>query len=464
MSGFLYGYRLQLGRFPYLPDGPATLTPLILSILCLVACDHIPRLAHLRAPLRDEVIEALRTSPAESWQNFDATVDRDFGDLDGEDPIDGEFALGPEEIVGTCVMATWMLDGGEAAYMAQIAFRWARGWIGLLHNQSRGMTVAEKVGIVPAERPATEEDMTRIWLMERLRSSELRPPMDRDALKNCIQLLPPSTPPASHPPDPFDLLLTLHAKLVMSLNEWRKQFGMLGQAATEGKQAQMKRLVLKMNGELDFWKANFDAVRPEGQGQGENAMLKWDYTLLVWLFTKLNVNMALPDAFASHPRHFPAYSNSALQSSTQPRYQSQPPPRLPRLSETPHLSAPDAQLREASLSKAADCAMQMLEVCASWQPREELLFFSPTYLFLITLAADELRRALDALEERALINAGDVVTLLRTIGESLSMGDLPPKHPTRIVAQTMFNHAEQLEGLQENAWLMLGDQQQGEQA
>ncbi|ODO05929.1 hypothetical protein I350_04990 [Cryptococcus amylolentus CBS 6273] len=467
MSGFLYGYRLQLGHFPYLPEGPSTLTPLILAILCLVTCDHLPHLAHLRSPLQDEISSALNTSPAKSWQNFDATVSKDFGDLDGEDAIDAEFALGPEEIVGLCVVATWMVDRREAALIARVAFRWARGWIEVLKNQDRMMTVAEKVGIVPAERSATEQDMTRVWLFcyvvdstERLRSPEAPQVTYRDALPNCNRLLPVATPPASHPVDPFDLLLTTHVKVIMILNEWRKQLGLLAEAVPEGSQSPMKRLVLKTNGDLEFWKANFDAVRPTGQRHGENAVLKWDYTLLTWLFTKLSVNMSLPDALAARPQTFPSYSDSALQlSPTQPQYQA----HLPYASAAPQLSAADAQLREASLSKAADCAMQILEVCASWQPREELLYFSPTYLFFITLAAEELRRALGSLEERALIDAADVVALLRTIGESLTMGDLPPKHQTRMAAQALFYHAEQLEGPQENVWLMLGDQRQSRQ-
>lgn len=183
MSNFLYGYRLQFRKFPYLEGGPSTITPLILAVLCLISSERFAIHQHYRGPLIDEVQTLLGSSPAESWQTFEGDQSKGFGDIEADDPLDAEFGLGPEEIVAACVLATYMTDRREGALIARFAFRWARGWIKvsgcfvaltcpnlmeefqLLSSTPPRVTLAETAGFVPPERKATDQDMARVWLL-----------------------------------------------------------------------------------------------------------------------------------------------------------------------------------------------------------------------------------------------------------------------------------------------------------
>lgn len=47
----------------------------------------------------------------------------------GEDDIDPEMGIGPEEIVATAMLSLWMSEKDDSAAFARMAFRYARGWI-----------------------------------------------------------------------------------------------------------------------------------------------------------------------------------------------------------------------------------------------------------------------------------------------------------------------------------------------
>lgn len=129
MTPFLFGYQLEFGRFPYLSDGPPSITPFILGVLCMLSSERIPQFRPYLVPLRAYVSGLLR-SPAESWQNI-ATSQLEHNTDEKNDVLDPELGIGPEEIVGACILATYMYEDniGERAQIADMAFKWARGWI-----------------------------------------------------------------------------------------------------------------------------------------------------------------------------------------------------------------------------------------------------------------------------------------------------------------------------------------------
>ena len=136
LAPHLYGYHLQLRQFPYLPDGPKTITPFILAVECLLASERLPGLYAYHGPLVDDVLNMLLNSPAESWQTFQgsretraATQEQALGHaFVGEDDWDPELGIGPEEIVAACALATFIAQREQARHIAEYAFMWARGW------------------------------------------------------------------------------------------------------------------------------------------------------------------------------------------------------------------------------------------------------------------------------------------------------------------------------------------------
>jgi hypothetical protein len=51
----------------------------------------------------------------------------------GEDDIDPEMGIGPEEIVATAMLSLWMSEKNDSSAFARMAFRYARGWIRVRH-------------------------------------------------------------------------------------------------------------------------------------------------------------------------------------------------------------------------------------------------------------------------------------------------------------------------------------------
>ncbi|WWD17687.1 hypothetical protein CI109_102128 [Kwoniella shandongensis] len=436
LSYFLYGYQLQFRKFPYLEGGPATITPLILAVLCLATTDRNALFSRYHGALIEEVLLLLKTSPAESWQRFEGSYTADFGDVDSDEPLDAEFGLGPEEIVAACVLATWMTEREEAAMIARSAFRWARGWIRLLSSTPPRVTLAETAGFVPPERQASAQDMTRIWLLcyivdstERLQLS-FPPPPPRDALSYCNVLVPTNSSTTDEPPNANDILLTFHARLMTILNEWRHRLGhILSGGETGGGHPNptqfippLKRLASRVNGQLEWWKEQFNTVR---SSLSQNAMIvdQQTYTRhieMTWLFVKMSVNGTIVKCL----------------------YQ-------------PGVGGDESRLREASSALVVDCAIEFLEICARWTPREGLMNLSPAYLFFISVAGGELVDAIGRDNASARSGAGsgmgcvispdEAIPLLRTVGEMLYMGQLHEKHVTRMTAKTLFGYCDQLQ-------------------
>lgn len=130
MAPFLFGYQLEFERFPYLTNGPPSITPFILGVLSLLSSERLPKFRQYYSPLQNYVEMLVHTSPAESWQNI-ATSLLEHNTDDTRDVLDPELGIGPEEIVAACILASYMPEGQaqQRAYIAESAFKWARGWI-----------------------------------------------------------------------------------------------------------------------------------------------------------------------------------------------------------------------------------------------------------------------------------------------------------------------------------------------
>ena len=133
MAPHLFGYDLKLRRFPYLEDGPRSITPFILAVECVLASERVPELFNYHAALAEAVLTMLLTSPAESWQTIQGSravaQDQLLGHaLDSEESWDPELGIGPEEIVAGCVLASFISQREEAQFISLRAFNWAKGW------------------------------------------------------------------------------------------------------------------------------------------------------------------------------------------------------------------------------------------------------------------------------------------------------------------------------------------------
>jgi hypothetical protein len=129
LGPMLWGYRLEFGRFPYLPGGPTTMTPLILAVMCLLGSERLAQFTYYRGALYGAVKTLLLESPAESWQRLSTAVNKNPDGINGEDELDPELGIGPEEIVAAAVLSMWIAGKNDAMWIADVAFKWARGWI-----------------------------------------------------------------------------------------------------------------------------------------------------------------------------------------------------------------------------------------------------------------------------------------------------------------------------------------------
>ena len=157
MAPFLFGYQLEYHRFPYLSDGPPSITPFILSVLSLLSSERLPAFNHLKGPLTSYVEELVHTSPAESWQNI-ASSRLEHNTDDTRDVLDPELGIGPEEIVAACILASYMPDGQaqQRTYIAESAFKWARGWIKVCLSPLFCLITASLTSVAAHWRPSVD--------------------------------------------------------------------------------------------------------------------------------------------------------------------------------------------------------------------------------------------------------------------------------------------------------------------
>lgn len=351
LSPWLFGYRLEFCKFPYIPQGPSTITPFILSVMCLVAAERVPKSHEHRPVLAREVTQLLVNSPADS---FISTLDTPFGggtgakDEDGEEELDPELGIGPEEIIGACILATFMTEREQAATIASSAFKWARGWIKWTSlTVPLPPTLGEVCGLLPVKRDATREDMARVWLLcyivdgtEALQRDNPATPR-RDPMAYCQVLIPDSPLPGEAYP-PHDILLTFHARLITLLRDWyhrRSQHEAAMQGVNPAAQsAAHARLASSINASLEWWRADL-----ESHGLGPDWMRHID---LFWEFARMLVHATSAKSLGGNPR-----------------------------------------LRSASWAHGIEAAVGFLEKCHAWPSKEELCNLPPCYLSVSRLVS-----------------------------------------------------------------------------
>jgi hypothetical protein len=145
----LFGYSLELCRFPYLPDGPRSITPFIFAVECLLASERVAELSQYHTRLAEETTDMMIKSPAESWMSFPGYKPSPTGvshpvEVKGEQVLghavsalsaitadhswEPELGIGPEEIVAACMLAAFISERDQAKIIAVCAFTWAKGW------------------------------------------------------------------------------------------------------------------------------------------------------------------------------------------------------------------------------------------------------------------------------------------------------------------------------------------------
>lgn len=156
LSCFLCGFPLQLGAWPYLPEGGKSyITPLILGAMCLVAAERLPEFHHLVQPLttelRDVILEVKPPAPPIPG---------------GEEPeLDPELGIGVEEITALLIAATFV-NSRNSTNVAQLAFHWTRNYLkNFMLPVPPPMTLGEAFGLLPAYRPLGFGNWLRMWLI-----------------------------------------------------------------------------------------------------------------------------------------------------------------------------------------------------------------------------------------------------------------------------------------------------------
>ena len=93
--------------------------------MCLLASERLPNFHHLTASLAEYVSHRL-SNPSLSWLS---PSEARKTHLEGDDQLDPELCIGPEEIMGTIMLSMYMTAKDAASQTAELAFYWARGWI-----------------------------------------------------------------------------------------------------------------------------------------------------------------------------------------------------------------------------------------------------------------------------------------------------------------------------------------------
>lgn len=186
LAQFLFGFPLQIGAWPYLPEGKPTITPLILGVSCLIPAERLPHYHHIFDYLTTELSESIfNAKPGYSASNRPvSTSDPDAEPASLEAPdLDLELGIGPEEITALCAAATFTCSERSDA-MARTVFEWTRGYLkvcnidlflGVMLNiepdyktfknpAGPQLTIGETLGLLPKRRTLSFECWLRLWL------------------------------------------------------------------------------------------------------------------------------------------------------------------------------------------------------------------------------------------------------------------------------------------------------------
>ncbi|TIA91006.1 hypothetical protein E3P81_02196 [Wallemia ichthyophaga] len=299
LSGQLFGFRLQIGHFPYLPEGRPTLTPLIIGVICLAASERVPSesfrslVSNLMVDLDDFSFKPAIT------QHY--LVDNQ--DAIDNDDLDLEMGIGPEEIVAMCIASVFCdvstrpdmkkqnADGfGTTSHaLAQVAFKWARGFLKTsMLSVPPQMTIGEACGYLPPRRQLGLENWLRLWLFTYVVESQAsfyssRPSKTYDPTSFCTLLLEASAP--GHPADHNrDKQLVAHARICTLLRQARQLLD--SRDWLDAGTADTKSCLDTWNEELESWRR---INLPES---ALSAADQWPATSLTlfYLFARLYIN------------------------------------------------------------------------------------------------------------------------------------------------------------------------------
>jgi hypothetical protein len=126
MSPMLPGFVLRVGEYPFLPTGKSTITPYILSAMTLIAAERLPAFHEMVSPLNMETSVAC---PLGLSVAADPHMERVYeqGGSEGEAFFNVELGIGPEEITGMSVIASFS-TAANSHVAAKAALEWARGF------------------------------------------------------------------------------------------------------------------------------------------------------------------------------------------------------------------------------------------------------------------------------------------------------------------------------------------------
>ena len=129
LAPHLLGFPFVPNAFPFLREGPSTMTPLIFGVVCLVSALRIPSYHHLVPSLESFLADSvLLVEPG----NCFAEVEQGRRFERGEEPdLDLELGIGPEEILalGIYSMFGFSQRPSRSHIIAQTAFEWTRGYL-----------------------------------------------------------------------------------------------------------------------------------------------------------------------------------------------------------------------------------------------------------------------------------------------------------------------------------------------
>ncbi|TIA90288.1 hypothetical protein E3P99_01603 [Wallemia hederae] len=236
LAGQLFGFRLQIGHFPYLPEGKSTLTPLITGVICLAASERAPS-DNFRCLVGNLMIDLDDFSFQPAITQHYSVDDQDALD---NDELDLELGIGPEEIVAMCIASVFCdvstrpgkkqnPEGCATTShaLAQVAFKWARGFLKTsMLSVPPQMTIGEACGYLPPRRQLGLENWLRLWLFTYVIESQAsfyssRPSKMYDPTSFCTLLLEASA--QGHPADHNrDKHLVAHARICTLLRQARQ--------------------------------------------------------------------------------------------------------------------------------------------------------------------------------------------------------------------------------------------------
>ncbi|EIM20408.1 hypothetical protein WALSEDRAFT_69776 [Wallemia mellicola CBS 633.66] len=237
LSSQLFGFRLQIGHFPYLPEGKSTLTPLITGVICLASSERILS-DNLRSLVGNLLVDLDDFSFKPAITQYYSSQNQESID---DDELDLELGVGPEEIVAMCIASIFCdmstrpnpkkstIDGCNSSshMIAQVAFKWARGFLKTsMLSVPPQMTIGEACGYLPPRRQLGLENWLRLWLFTYVVESQAsfyssRPSKMYDPTSFCTLLLEASAP--GHPNDNSrDKQLVAHARICTLLRQARQ--------------------------------------------------------------------------------------------------------------------------------------------------------------------------------------------------------------------------------------------------